>query len=248
MIHPRHTLVFIAPEARAALADRLAAGLLPQFRRPPLQAWATAAFVDDDIPGIACRPDGAVPAGHVALGVAFPFRHEGSRVRARIDVPAAAVAGAWSPYEVLALPRPRSLPFGPVLDELLDAAAYHGAELGVFGSTALQLATRLGYVEAISDLDLVVRAPGAAALAGFAAASAAIARRHALRLDAEVDLANGYGVKLAELLSGANTVLGRSLADVRLLDRDEALRAVGSGRDPAAARTPMRPLERQPGV
>ncbi|RAI42563.1 malonate decarboxylase holo-[acyl-carrier-protein] synthase, partial [Rhodoplanes roseus] len=160
MQFPRHTLIFMRAAARPGLAEAVAAGVLPQFRRAPLQAWAAAAFTDNDIPGIACRPERTVPNGHVELGVAFPFRHDGSRVRARITVPLGAIADIRSPYEVLAAPRPRDLPFAPVLDALLEAAADHDTRLGVFGSMALQLATRLGYVEAVSDLDLVVRASG----------------------------------------------------------------------------------------
>ncbi|MFD2183818.1 malonate decarboxylase holo-[acyl-carrier-protein] synthase [Rhodoplanes azumiensis] len=248
MTYPRHTLVFLGRAAREDLAEAVAAGVLPPFRRAPLPTWAAAAFADNDIPGIACRAEGDVPAGHVQLGVAFPFRHDGSRVRARITAPLAAVATTFTPYEVLAGPRPRTLAVGPALDALLDAAGRHGIALGVFGSTALQLATRLAYLETSSDLDLVVKAPDEAALAGFAAAASAIAERYALRLDAEVDLANGFGVKLAELLSGTRTVLGRGLADVRLLDRDEALRALGSGPCPATSRAPNPALELQPGV
>jgi hypothetical protein len=44
-----------------------------------------------------------------------------------------------------------------------------------------------------------------------------------LRIDVEIDLPNGYGVNLKELFGQGRTVLGKSLADVAMLSREQIL-------------------------
>ena len=52
---------------------------------------------------------------------------------------------------------------------------------------------------------------------------AAIEKRFTLRIDVELDLLNGYGVNLREMLGRCNTVIGKSMRDVALLSREEAI-------------------------
>jgi phosphoribosyl-dephospho-CoA transferase len=223
----RHTLVDLTPAARAALAEVVGERLLPPFRRDDLRRRVGELFASHAIPGIACRPTEPIGPDVVQLGVSFPFRDDGARVRALIAVPVDVVAGHRSAYDVVLAPRVAGFPFAELLEGLQAVARDNDVRLGVFGSAALHLSTGLDYVGRESDLDLVVMAAGVDGLANFVAAAGELGRRHSVRIDTEVQLVNGYGVKAKELCSTSRTVLGRSLADVRLLRRDEALAAIG---------------------
>ena len=47
-------------------------------------------------------------------------------------------------------------------------------------------------------------------------------------MDFELDLPNGYGVKLAEIFMETQTVLGKSLEDVSLLNRKDVMQYLKS--------------------
>ena len=49
-----------------------------------------------------------------------------------------------------------------------------------------------------------------------------------INMDFELDLPNGYGVKLAEMFMETQTVLGKSLEDVSLLNRKDVMQYLKS--------------------
>jgi phosphoribosyl-dephospho-CoA transferase len=70
-----------------------------------------------------------------------------------------------------------------------------------------------------SDLDLIVAAVSQERLSRFMVEVNAMEEHFALRIDVEVDLPNGYGVQLKELLGQGRRILGKSITGVALLHR-----------------------------
>lgn len=215
----RHTMVDFDPARRDAVAERLAAGLLPMHRLPEIEQRIRTVFVEAPIPGIVCAPKGPLAAGEIQLGVSFPFREDGVRVRAAVAVCGDAIAAVHSPWSLVDRLSPESFDGASDLLALVELGATHGIAVGFFGSAALQALTGLPYLEARSDIDAVVTAGSMAGLRDFHHDLAAFAGGCGRRLDVEVACPGGLGVKLSELVSDAATVLGRGLDGVRLVDR-----------------------------
>ncbi|HEY0329383.1 MAG TPA: malonate decarboxylase holo-[acyl-carrier-protein] synthase [Rhodopseudomonas sp.] len=219
-------MVEFSVEERLRSAETVCRGLLVPFRQPALEQRAHRAFAADAIPGIVCAPKGPLPNGYVQLGVSFPFRDDGARVRALFALPPKRIGKAHSPYDVLGMLRANAFEGAAALIELRALCESHGVEAGLFGSAALQILTGLSYLESRSDVDAVVRPCGVAKLRLVHAGLAALRHDHGRKFDVEVTLPDGIGVKLDELMSSTNTVLGRGIDGVRLLDRAAVVRAL----------------------
>ena len=87
MLATRHTMVEFSAEERVRSAGTVCGGLLAPFREPALQARVHRAFASEPVPGIVCAAKGPLPPGYVQLGVSFPFRDDGSRIRASFAFP-----------------------------------------------------------------------------------------------------------------------------------------------------------------
>jgi phosphoribosyl-dephospho-CoA transferase len=160
----------------------------------------------------------------VALGFCSPNRSTQGRLRLAALVRQEEIVRATSPFDLLA--GAAILP-GNACSEALalcrDHAGALGLVLGVWGSMALELYTGLPYTDRESDLDLLVMPAPASALCRFLERIAAIEVRYELRIDAELELANGFGVHLKELFGHGRTILGKSRAEVALLGREQVL-------------------------
>ncbi|MGM9520247.1 MAG: phosphoribosyl-dephospho-CoA transferase MdcG domain-containing protein, partial [Phascolarctobacterium sp.] len=94
-------------------------------------------------------------------------------------------------------------------------------QIGVLGSAALELVTGLPYTDEASDVDILLKpAPYEKLLDFYRTAKENFAD---IPLDFELDLPNGYGVKLAEVFMETKTVLGKSLDNVDLLYRKDIM-------------------------
>lgn len=227
----RHTMVEFHPARRTAVAERLAAGLLPMHRRPDIEQRIRTVFVEAPIPGIVCAPKGPLADGEIQLGVSFPFREDGVRVRAAVAVTGGEITRVHSPWTLADGLSKTSFEGAGDLLALIELGRTHGVAVGFFGSAALQALTGLPYLEDGSDIDLVVSTRSVAALQAFDRAVTGFAGRRGRRIDAEVACPGGLGVKLRELVSDVTTVLGRGIDGVRLVDRHRALGAI---EDPSA--------------
>jgi phosphoribosyl-dephospho-CoA transferase len=226
MLVLRHTMVEFSTEERLRSAETVCRGLLPPFRHPALEARVQRMFASEAIPGIVCAPKEPLPPGYVQLGVSFPFRDDGVRVRASFALPPERIGPAHSPYDVLQLLRPNACEAAPALTALRELCGSHGVAVGLFGSAALQLLTGLTYLESSSDIDAVVRPSSCAKLRLIHAGLSGLRHQYRRKFDVEVTLPNGLGVKLDELMSSTTTVLGRGIDGVRLLDRAAVGRAL----------------------
>jgi phosphoribosyl-dephospho-CoA transferase len=155
----------------------------------------------------------------VQLGVSFPFRDDGARVRASFALPPKRIGKAHSPYDVFRSMRSTSFEAVAALIGLRTLCDQHGIEVGLFGSAALQILTGLSYLEETSDIDAVVAPTSCAKLRVLHAGLSDLRHEYQRRFDVEVTLPDGDGIKLDELMSSTTTVLGRGIDGVRLLDR-----------------------------
>ena len=108
-----------------------------------------------------------------------------------------------------------------IVRQLYELAYVFDLQIGVLGSAALELITGLPYTDENSDIDLIVKPAGYNRLLQFYRAAQACCNE--IKMDFELDLPNGYGVKLAEIFMETQTVLGKSLEDVSLLNRKDVM-------------------------
>ncbi|ABD07989.1 hypothetical protein RPB_3293 [Rhodopseudomonas palustris HaA2] len=219
-------MVEFSVEERLRSAETVCRGLPAPFRLPDLEAMVHRTFAAEAIPGIVCAPKGPLPDGYVQLGVSFPFRYDGVRVRASFALPPSRIGRAHSPYDVAARLRPARFEAAAALLALRGLCDSLGIVVGLFGSAALQVLTGLPYLESTSDVDAVVRPRNCAALRSLHAGVAHLRIEHGRKFDVEVTLPNGLGIKLDELMSSTATVLGRGIDGVHLLDKATVMRAL----------------------
>lgn len=175
------------------------------------------------IPGIVRREELAPRSGCVTVGFSGPLAGEYGRMRVAAFANLEHVERVTTPYELLSMPIPLRTPSTRALAAARVEAKALGLDLGVWGSAALELYTALPYTHNDSDLDLLVTAASPVALSRFMLEINALEERFALRIDAEVDLPNGYGVHLKELLGQSCLILAKSLTGVELLPREQIL-------------------------
>ncbi len=218
----RHNLAYVTAAGRRAVYEEAA----PHYQGEFLAMAEAALLGEADIPGImrrGSRGNGLLPLGFVH----YKRAEDGQRLRLPAFVPETEVEAVVTPYDLLAgriyskdawTPRTRCL---EVAASIFEAAVDLGLQTGLLGSVGLELATGLPYTDDASDLDILVQAAPLAALQALFVKARALSMGAAL--DFEVDLPNGYGVKLAELFMDTGTVLGKSLDDVQLLSKKDTL-------------------------
>ncbi len=171
------------------------------------------------IPGIVRR--NFVLEKGVPLGFVYYKRLQGNRIR----IPALAyykeLASLVTPYDLFSRTFHMGIDNGPFINKVISlyaVAADLALEVGVIGSIGLELLTGLPYVDGSSDLDFIIKASKCNDMHTFLQKAKKILPEK--NMDFEVELPNGYGVKLEELFSNTRTVLGKGLHDVVLLERE----------------------------
>lgn len=175
------------------------------------------------IPGIVRREESAPRSGSVAIGFCGQTPDEKGRLRLATFVNPEDMLRVTSPYELLSHSIPLRTPSTRALAAVAASAGALGMDIGVWGSAALELYTGLPYTHNGSDLDLLVAAAPHEALCSFLQYIKKLEERFALRIDTEVDLPNGFGVHLKELLGTGRTVIGKSFTGVELFPREQIL-------------------------
>lgn len=116
--------------------------------------------------------------------------------------------------------------------EIAEFPAAREGKIGVVGSVAMEIVTGRPYTNAASDLDLLIRNVCCEESKTWYRQFVAVGEKYGVAVDVEVVLADGYGVKAAELFAGfsnfskSSTVLGKSLRNVKLLNRQAVLDAM----------------------
>ncbi|WP_373762729.1 malonate decarboxylase holo-[acyl-carrier-protein] synthase [Jeotgalibaca porci] len=212
----RHDFVFITEEGKSLLRKRLCADCFSVELEMIDEILSGRA----DIPGIIRRVEEKVK--EVPIGFVHYQRIEGNRFRMAAHISEAEIREIRRPYQVISKAfLPRNECIAAALN-VYNIARREEIEVGVFGSAALEIITGLPYTDDHSDLDILVKPNGKARLEHFYQK----ARRSFpdINMDFEVELPNGYGVKLAEIFMNTETVLGKSIKDVDLLDKKQVLK------------------------
>ena len=211
----RHDMLFLTAEGKRLLLQELRSAY-HGIRQDMIEEIFEGAA---DIPGFVRRDDRQDEK--IAIGFVHPLKIDGNRFRVAARVSEAYVRKTWRPYEVSCgsvMPRHGCVEAAKFMQ---NYAEEKGLQVGVLGSAALEIVTGLAYTDRDSDLDLLVKPASLEKLEALYKTAAA--RYPDVPLDFEVELPNGFGVKLRELFMDTGTVLGKSLASVDLLDKKEVL-------------------------
>ena len=214
----RHDLVFVSKQGKDKIWQAIAAkytGLQAKLVDEVLQG-------EVDIPGFVRRSDEKTEA--IALGFVPHQRIEGNRLRIGAFTSATDIVTVMTPYEVIQRKAFADKTKSPCIEEvsrLFALAEVFDLQIGVLGSAALEMVTGLPYTDENSDIDLLIKPAPYNRLLQFY--RAALASCENMNMDFELDLPNGYGVKLAEIFMETQTVLGKSLDDVNLLSRKDIM-------------------------
>lgn len=210
----RHTLIYVTEAGQRKIWQNLAGSFSEEAK--PLVKEALLGPVQ--IPGFARRAeikDGYLPIGFVPCG-----RLNGNRLRIATYAKQDDVMFIISPYELVQrkvyVHKPRTKAMKIVI-ELCKLAAEADLQVGILGSAALELATNLPYTDDASDIDLLIKPAPYEKLKAFYCKAQDLYTK--INMDFELDLPNGYGIKLAEIFMCTQTVLGKSIMDVALLER-----------------------------
>lgn len=215
----RHDLVFISTEGK----DKIWNELSKSYSEDTIQLVTDIFKGNDDIPGFARRSEKREDAE--AVGFVHYRRIHGNRLRIPAFVESRNIVMIMTPYEIMqrkAFTVEESSECIKTIIELYVLATSMDLHIGVLGSAALELATGLPYTDEASDIDLLIKpAPYDKLLEFYRTAKENFS---GINMDFELDLPNGYGVKLAEVFMNTQTLLGKSMDDVNLLPRKEVIK------------------------
>ena len=221
----RHDMLLISAAGRHRILETLQSKSAP-LERQLLRETLLLPPEGHGVPGIVRRRDGKRRG--IPVGFPHPASAEGGRFKAAAHVLEHEVERVISPYELATSSlRPHHLDCAPreALVEIMETCGSLDGTIGLIGSAAVELLTGVPCLTPASDLDFLVRGRNLAESRERYELLLSIGTKKRVPIDAEVSLPNGYGVKAAELFSASGTVLGKSLNDVRLLERAEVERA-----------------------
>lgn len=214
----RHDLVFVSSEGKEKIFQELA----PAYHGEGLELVRDVLLGAANIPGFVRRSDERPE--EAAIGFTHPRRIQGNRFRIAAFAELQDIETVMSPYEVMqrkafTVEEPtHCMETILMLYELADRFDLH---VGVLGSAALEMATGLPYTDEASDVDLLLKNAPYEKLQDFYR----LVKENFgdLPLDFELELPDGYGVKLAEVFMDTKTLLGKSLDNVNILSRDAVM-------------------------
>ncbi len=184
----RHSLVWLRPESRAAVAAQVTDGELHEH----VAAWLAA-----DRPLVVARqPCGATQIDTIAAGLALPPA-QGKR-RIALSVAADGIDRHTLPLRLADAIAHAPVSWQPALAELDAAATDIDLELRVFGSLAWQALSGLPYLTPQSDIDLLWHPQSNAQLQQGIALLARWEQTSGLRADGEVLFGAGSAVSWRE--------------------------------------------------
>ncbi len=231
----RHTLIDISDEGRASiLADLAGSGIDSAALREKFARVLLPERAGVRIPGIVRREEESPRLGCIPVGFCEPIPCGESRLRIAAFARIEDVVRVISPYELVSLPVSQRTASIAALSVAKHYADELGLVLGVWGSAAMELYTGLPCTHEDSDLDLLVVAASLQKLSHFMDEIKRLEKRLALRIDVEVELHNGYGVHLKELLGQGRTAIGKSVHGVTLFHCQQLLAELPRDHFPAS--------------
>jgi phosphoribosyl-dephospho-CoA transferase len=213
----RHTLVWMRPECRAAVA----AQVTDDAMHAQVAAWLAA-----DRPLVVARqPCGDVLSDNIAVGLALPPAQ--GKCRIALSVAAHDIARYTPPLLLADAIAHAPAGWQSALAELVVAAIHIDLELRVFGSLAWQVLSGIQYLTSQSDIDLLWHPQSHAQLQQGIALLARWEQSSGLRADGEVLSGGSSAVSWREwatLQSGDDQrVLVKRASSAELVDASELL-------------------------
>lgn len=214
----RHNLVFVSQKGK----DRIWQELAPKYQGEALELVQDVLQGNYNVPGFVRRSEERPE--EVAVGFVHHKRMQGNRIRIGAFTEMQDVETIMTPYEVMqrkafTVEEPNHCM--QTILALYKLADQFDLQIGVLGSAALELVTGLPYTDEASDVDILLKPAPYERLLDFY--RTAKENFEDIPLDFELDLPNGYGVKLAEVFMDTKTVLGKSLDNVDLLYRKDIM-------------------------
>jgi phosphoribosyl-dephospho-CoA transferase len=151
----------------------------------------------------------------VFIGFVHPYTKDGRRLRFAASVPGNKIIKLITPYEITKYNFEERTPTLKALSQIIKEY-----NLGVWGSTSLEIITGLPYTHEKSDLDLIVKDFDQKELIELLSTCNEVELSHGIKIDVEIHLRSGYGINLKEYASESDTLLGKGLRDVVLIDRE----------------------------
>lgn len=224
MIIKRHYLVDITEKGRLSAYEQLKT-YDPSKTNHLVKTLILEGYDGIQVPGIMRRVEGTAFKGMVAVGFSSPYRYGKGQGRLRVPafVPKEEIVKTITPYQVLEKPISGRTSCLKALQEVNELAKNLNINLGVWGSSGLEVYTGLPYTDKDSDLDLLIRGQDFKVIEEFYFSLLAISKKYGCQIDPELDLPNGYGVKLAELFMHTTHVLGKSMKGVDLIPKKTIL-------------------------
>jgi phosphoribosyl-dephospho-CoA transferase len=213
----------MSDQGRQSAFERVAPSL-PLYEIELVKQLITGTLAGVKIPGIVRREDGKQIPDTIPVGFSSPSRIAGNRLRIAGFVPASEVIQLVSPFTVIDRGFDPRTPCLKALVEIRSVAGELGIKLGVWGSAALEIYTGLQYMDEASDLDLLIGMTRLDTIQTFTDRISEITRKFHCKVDLELDLFSGYGVKVAELFMHTDTVLAKGLNNVILLPKQDILK------------------------
>ncbi len=170
------------------------------------------------IPGIVRRQEHG-RKGWLDVGFSSPRRFNGVRYRVSASIPTDDIEEVMTPFQVMRIALDNAKDTDRrIMTELCSSGCRGGVCVGLLGSRALQSLTGLPYISAPSDYDLIVEGR-MEALKAYAGNVKKIERRYGIVTDIEARIHErnlACDVKLKELMSSSNWIMGKTLSDVLL--------------------------------
>jgi phosphoribosyl-dephospho-CoA transferase len=232
----RHTLIDVSDAGREfILAELAGSGTDSTILREKFGHILLPERAGGRVPGIVRREEASPRSGCVPVGFCEPISRGDGRLRIAAFARMEDVVRVSSPYDLVSLPIPRRTASTTALAAATAHAKTLGLVLGVWGSAAMELYTGLPCTHEGSDLDLLVVAASRKRLSRFIDEIRFMEEHFALRIDVELELPNGYGVHLKELLGQGHMVIGKSINGVALFPREQMLAELPHDSSPASA-------------
>lgn len=211
----RHDLVILNSDGRKYAAD-----IAVRNHQSLNESFIHQIIAGERIPGIIKRQENS-SVDQIEIGFSTRYyQPDGGRIRLNSVVPRKQIAAMLSPFEVLLMASDTE-PY----EELQKSAANCKIEVGLYGSSAMEVVTGQKYRNERSDIDIYIRCreKSGGDLRDFWETVQVIADECLVSFDVEIEYQETYGIKLTELLSNQKTVLAKGLYDVQLFDRKAVL-------------------------
>lgn len=213
----RHDLVFLTEAGRKSVLQRVTQQIK---NKEALKAAEEIFCAAAAVPGIVRRDDTGADCG-IAIGFVHYRRIDGNRMRIAAYATEEEIDRIVSVYALTGCSNQQRTECMRIIDAIKSLADDMGLQIGILGSAGMELVTGLPYTDECSDIDILLKPAPYGVLQQFYTKAKLLSPQ--INMDFELELPNGYGIKLAELFMDTSTVLGKSIKDVDLLNKKEIM-------------------------